>query len=95
MNKVINNRLYDTDTATIIANHCNYHLCSNDICSKETTLFRKDNGEFFLHTYCSSIDEGSCSGTAIIPLSYDEAKEYAAEMLSGTEYMKIFGIVEE
>ncbi len=98
MNKVINNRLYDTDTAILIANSTfqpclNCEDCNN-LCNREISLFRKVNGEHFLHRYCSSM-EYDCEKEEIVPLSLDEAKEHAAFMLDGNGYMKIFGIVEE
>ena len=92
MNKVIKNRLYDTDTATLVAESNNDCCCQED-CFKERLLYRKDNGEYFMYISCSNNEW--CDHEEIIPLTFDAAKEVAQEILDGTGYMKLFGIVEE
>ena len=99
MNKVINNRLYDTETATLIATKTHYPCCNNcceceDYCTKEISLFRKTTGEYFLYMHCSSM-EVACEESEIRPISLEEAKVHASILLDGTEYMKLFGVVEE
>ena len=67
-------------------------------------LYRKSSGEFFLHAmggaaskYAAHV-EGSNTWSAdelIIPLSVDEAKNWAEDHLSGDTYEEIFGEVDE
>ena len=91
--------LYKNDTTAILIANKSFSPCLNceecdDYCEREMSLFRKVNGEYFLHKYCTSM-EYDCEKEEIVPLSLDEAKEVAAFILDGNGYMKIFGIVEE
>lgn len=102
MKKIINNLLYNTETAKVIGRYDN-GLPSNDFSSYEETLYQKRTGEFFLHgaggpntKYSRSTGQNSWSGgEAIIPLTYDEARAWAEEKLGADEYEKIFGEVSE
>ena len=82
MKKIINGRLYNTETAELIASHDNgyfandFHYCSED-------LYRKKNGEFFLYgeggglsKYAEPYGNGWGYGEIITPLSVDEAKKW-------------------
>ena len=84
MNKIINGKKYNTDTATKIAYQ--YH---NGDCR---TLYCKKNGEFFLH-YENPVYGGV--EESIRPITIGEAKTFAEDNLTGEEYEKIFGSVEE
>lgn len=102
MKKIINNKVYDTDTAEKVGEWDNgrrddhlYH------CSEE--LYRKRTGEFFLHGYGGTdskyaVSMGDCywsGGEKIIPLTYDAAQKWAKEHLDGEGYEAIFGEVME
>lgn len=101
MKKVINGKMYNTETAEQLATWDNGRWNSFDIC--EEKLFRKRNGEFFLYGYGGPKstyaqpdgDRSVSSGHAIILLSDEEAREWAEEHLNGDEYEAIFGVVEE
>ena len=100
MKKVINGRMYNTETAEKLAEWDNGRWGSFDACSE--TLYRKRNGELFLHgdgearsKYAKPCEGGVAGSQAIILLSEKEAREWAEEHLSGDEYEEIFGVVEE
>lgn len=101
MKKIINGRRYDTETAREMG----YASYSNatDFHFWEETLYRKNTGEYFLHghggpatKYAEAVGQNSWrGGERIMPMSLEEAKEWAEEHLDGDEYEKIFGTVEE
>lgn len=101
MKKIINGKVYNTETAEQLAKWDNGRWGSFDIC--EEKLYRKRNGEFFLYgcggpksAYAQPDgDNWMTSGHAIVLLSEKEAREWAEEHLNGDEYEAIFGIVEE
>lgn len=100
MKKIINNKVYDTNSAKKIAewDNGNYGL---DSCVE--TLYKKRTGEFFLRgdggamsKYAVSCgDNNWCGGEKIIPMSYESAREWAEKHLSPDEYESIFGEVVE
>lgn len=98
MKKIIRGRLYDTDTAKMIG----YDSYSNsrDFAHWSETLYRKKTGEFFLdgeggpnskYAVCTGQNEWS-GGEKIIPLTYDEAREWAEEHLDADTYMQYFEV---
>jgi len=101
MKKIINNRMYNTDTA----NQLGYtgYGSPRDFGHYVTTLYQKKNGEFFLHgiggpasQYRKAVGMNEWSGDEVIkPLSRDEAREWAEKHLSIEEYISIFGEPEE
>lgn len=101
MKKIIKNKVYDTETARLQGEWWNgysitdFHHLSQD-------LYLKKTGEFFLHItggalteYAKSTGDGWSGGEEIIPLTYDEAKEWAEAHLDADEYEAIFGPVAE
>lgn len=48
MKKIINGKMYNTETATELGNFWN-GLSTNDFRNLSETLYRKKNGEFFLY----------------------------------------------
>lgn len=101
MRKIINNKAYDTDTATPVGIWDNGLSSSDfDFCREE--LFRKKTGEYFLdgdggaRSRYSKWDGGCLYGIEkIVPLSYEQAREWAEEHLSAEEYEAEFGEVSE
>lgn len=102
MKKIINGKVYDTDTATKLG----VWWSSNDVRSFshcEETLYRKRTGEYFLHgeggpmtQYARAVDTNSWSGgERIMPMTYQEAQKWAEEHLDGDEYEAIFGEIVE
>ena len=102
MKKIIKGKVYDTETATELASYSNGGTW-RDFSHFEETLYRKRNGEFFLHgeggpmtRYAEAQGQNSWSGGArIMPLTYQEAQEWAEKHLDGDGYEEIFGPVVE
>ena len=99
--KIISGKVYDTDTAKKLGDWDNgYYTNDFNYCSE--TLYQKKTGEFFLHgegharsKYASHKGNMSGWGERIIPLTYDEAREWAENHLNGEDYISIFGEPEE
>lgn len=100
--KIINGKLYNTETATIVGEWENdYYI--NDFRYCEEKLYRKRTGEYFLSgeggplsKYRKSYGDNSWGyGYEITPLSEKEAKQWAEDRLSADEYIAEFGEVEE
>lgn len=64
--RIINGKVYDSDTAKLICNH------TNDICT--TYLYRKKTGEYFARR--DYLPPWDCQNT-ILPLSWDDADKIA------------------
>lgn len=101
MKKIIKNRLYDTDTAKVIGEYV--YSNRRDFSFYEETLYKKKNGEYFLHgiggglsKYAESTGTNTWGGgEKIMPLTTDRAQEWAEQHLDTDEYIKEFGKVEE
>jgi len=102
MKKIINNKVYDTETAKLLGradNGCGY----NDFNWVRESLFRKKTGEYFLFgeggantRYAESVGSNSWSGGwAIFPFTVERAREWAENNLSADDYENIFGIIPE
>lgn len=98
MKKVINSKLYNTETAKKCGEY-EPNPYRSDFSWYRETLFLKKTGEFFLHgdgnaasKYSKSCGLNEWSGSEEIkPLTYDEAQKWAEEHLDGDEYIAIFG----
>ena len=107
MKKIINGRMYDTDTARYVWGHVHQSDPGedpDDIYCFEEDLDCKRNTESFLHgiggsgtPYARSVGNNNwAGGEKIVPLTYEEAKEWASKnMLDPSEYMREFGPVPE
>lgn len=102
MKKVINGKVYNTDTAKKVGNwHNNHYPGDFDWVAEE--LYQKRTGEFFLEgeggprtRYAVSEGQNSWrSGAKIIPLTWKAARAWAEEKLSADEYESIFGEIVE
>lgn len=102
MKKIINGKVYSTETAECVAEYSNSGGW-RDFSHYEEELYRKKTGEFFLHgqggpmtRYAVSCGGNSWSGgEKIIPLRYEEAQKWAEGHLDADEYEEIFGEVVE
>lgn len=100
MKKVIKGKRYNTESAQFCGSR--EYGCSGDLDHVYEALYQKRTGEFFLYgsggarsKYAEEISMNSWSGgESIIPLSDDEAKEWAETNLNGEDYEKIFTIEE-
>lgn len=101
MKKIINGKVYNTETATRVGFYEVGFQGDIDYVSEE--LYRKKNGEFFVYaeggaatSYATSRgSDGYAAGEAITPMTYDEAAQWAEQHLNGEEYEQIFGEIEE
>ena len=101
MKKIINGKRYDTETAEFCGSH--EYGYPGDFNYVFEELYQKRTGEFFLYgeggansKYREEISMNSWSGgERIIPLTEDEAKEWAEEYLDAEEYEKLFTVAEE
>lgn len=101
MKKIINNKVYDTSTAREIGS--NSYSNPRDFHYWCETIYCKRTGEYFLHgeggpmsRYSEQVEQNSWSGgEKIIPLSYENARKWAEENLSASEYETEFGKVTE
>lgn len=102
MKRIINGKLYDTDTAKELGVD-SYGQGSRDFHHWSETLYQKRTGEFFIYgeggpmtKYAVSCGQNQWSGgEKIIPLTYQAAQKWAEEHLDADEYQQIFGDVNE
>jgi len=101
MKKVIKNAVYDTETATLLGEFRS-KLPINDFAYFYEQLFRTKSGKYFLYgegggnsRYGEWHGNSGGPGEKIMPMSYDEATEWAQKNLSGDEYIELFGDPED
>ena len=89
MKKVINGRMYNTDTAKLVASYANGGGWG-DFHHFEEGLYQKKTGEFFLH------GEGGAKTAYSRQIDCNcWTKKWAEKYCTGDEYEAIFGEVEE
>lgn len=102
MKKIINRRAYDTETATEVAYWENMSDV-RDFNHESETLYRKKNGEYFLHgeggaatRYAEQVEANVWSGGQIItPLTYEQAEQWGESHMDPDDYEREFGAVSE
>lgn len=102
MRKIINNKVYDTETAKKRGEWSNGRPY-RDFSWCEETLYQKKTGEFFLHgeggpqsRYSEQRDDRCwVDGERIIPLAVEAARIWAETHLEADEYEAMFGPVVE
>ena len=102
MRKIINGKLYDTETAKKVAS-CYHGDGPRDFRHYSEALYRKRTGEYFLageggpmSHYAVTVGQNSWSGgEKIIPLTYKEATEWAEREMDADDYEAEFGPVSE
>lgn len=101
MKKIIQGRKYNTETAKPVGEYeFDYPTSIHYYCE---TLFKKRNGEYFIYgeggagsKYSESRYGGNCAGSGrIVPMSYDNARDWAEENLDTEAYEAEFGEVSE
>jgi len=102
MKKIINGKLYDTETAKEIdvISHGDGPRDFNYFCE---TLYRKRTGEYFIHgkggpmsRYAEASGQNTWSGgEKIIPLEYKAAAKWGEENMTAEDYQREFGEVSE
>lgn len=100
MKRIICGKVYDTCTAKELASwESSPDATGFDYISE--TIYQKRTGEFFIFGFGGpdtkyAVSAGQhrwSSGSQIIPLTWDSAREWAENHLSAEEYEKIFGSV--
>lgn len=98
MKKIIDNRLYDTCSARLIAHYeASYPVSDSHFYSE--TLYRKRTGEYFLcgkgnadSQYAERIDRNTwIAGVSIVPLPYNRALKWAEEHMDVEDFEGEFG----
>lgn len=102
MKKIIDGKLYNTDTATEIA--YSFHGDSlRDFYHYSERLYKKRTGEYFLHgeggpmsRYAVTISQNQWSGgEKLIPMTFEKAREWAEANMNADDYQDEFGEVDE
>lgn len=101
MKKVINGKMYNTETAKALAT--SYHGTPGDFSYYEETLYKKKTGEYFLYgiggaasPYSQSCGQNSWSGgDGFEPLTENAVYKWAEKNISADEYCELFGEPEE
>ena len=101
MKKVINGKMYNTDSARLIGSWDNRDYGNFGYC--EESLYQKKTGEFFIYgeggarskyaRKCGSNTWGG--GEDITPQTFEQARQWAEEYLTADEYEAAFGEVSE
>ena len=101
MKKIINGKLYNTETAKELFYWSNGYYSSDFYWASET-VYQKKTGEYFLHgqggalsAYGESYGNNRIAGDTIIRFSLDEFREWALEKLPADEFIKLFGDMPE
>lgn len=101
MKKIINGKMYNTETAKKLADYS--HLYPSDFNYFEETLYKKKTGEYFLYGKGNAaskyaVSEGSnswSSGWDITPMSELAVRAWLEKHCDADEYIAIFGEPEE
>lgn len=102
MKKIINGKLYDTETAKEIGS-TSYGEGPRDFRHYTEVLYKKRTGEYFLYgeggpmsRYAVSVSQNGWSGgEKIMPMSYAAATKWAEENMDADDYQAEFGEVSE
>lgn len=100
MKKIINGKMYNTETAKLIGDWYDYY--PGDFRYVREELYVKKTGEYFIYgvggamsRYAERDGDGRCGGCAIVPYTVSEAKEWVEKYCSADTYIEIFGEPEE
>lgn len=101
MRKIIEGRTYNTATSKRIGSWSN-GLFTNDFSYCSEDLYKNSKGAYFLHgeggaysKYAEVHGDNRGWGESIIPMSTEEAREWAEEHLDAEDYEAEFGTPEE
>ena len=92
MKKVINGKMYNTETAKCIAVYDNFKGNRDDINYFCKCLYLKKTGEYFIYEQDTAWHDRE---ETITPCTLESAKKWVEKYCDGDEYEKIFGEVEE
>ena len=100
MKQIIDGKRYDTDTAQLIGHvGSKAHISSNDFSYWFAGLYVTRNGRYFIYghggassVFAKSVGNGWSGSSGIIPISVDEAREYAERALEAEDVEKWFNV---
>lgn len=99
MKKILNGKMYNTDTAKLCSDYSNDRSDFGHVYEK---LYRKKTGEFFLYgiggpmtRYAVQCGNTTTGSEQIIPYTEKQAKEWMEKYASVEEYESVFGKVSE
>lgn len=92
MRKIIHNKVYDTETATLVG-HWSNGRSGGDYISVD--LYRKKTGEYFAAKQVGEYISDLFYSEQIAPMGYDQAREWAKENIDTEDYEREFGTPEE
>lgn len=99
--KIINGKMYNTDTTQVIGTWDNGYT-RGDFYFEEETLHKKKTGEYFVYahggaysSFGDSYGGQGCAGEKFIPMSVDQAQQWSEKYLDADEYIAIWGEPEE
>lgn len=102
MRKIIKGQSYNTKRARLIGEHDNGHHNWGKPAWCHETLYRSLEGAYFLYgeggaesRYACVANGETVAGKTIIPLSENEAREWAETSLPADRYEAVFGVAEE
>jgi hypothetical protein len=97
MKKIIEGKLYNTETAKKVAEYNNGYY-PNDFNFMNEELYQKKTGEFFLYgeggalsKYATSSGNSSGWGWQIIPMTENKAMQWVEKHADADSYIEIFG----
>lgn len=95
MKKVINGKLYNTETAKLLGEDSYSH--PGDLAHWSEELYQKRTGEYFLYgRYAQTTGQNEWSSVEQIhPLTVENARQWTEQHLSADEYEAIFGEITE
>lgn len=101
MKKIINGKMYDTDTAKELVSVTNGY-CMGDLYYSKTALYQKRTGEYFVYSeggpmseYGDNVGYERTWGCRFEPATERSAKEWIAKHCDGDTYLSLFGNVDE
>lgn len=102
MKKIINHKLYNTETAKFLGEDWN-GVPTSDFSYCSECLYKTRKGNYFLYgeggpmsKYSVSCGMNEWSGSEVIkPLTEEDARVWAEEHLSTDEFIETFGQIEE
>ena len=100
MNKIINGKRYNTETAELIDSYSKFSGSFEYI---HEELYRKRTGEFFLYgkggprsKYAERVEQNTWQGGEdITPLNEDEAKAWLEKFSDAEHYEKCFDVIDD
>lgn len=101
MKKIIDGKMYNTETARELIKYTN-RRSSNDFEYVEETLYQTKKGSFFIKYYGGAnslygvwANNTGHSGSGLKVLTETEAKKWCEKVMDADQYIEIFGEVEE